>query len=275
MPDYPTVDDEDPWSMMQRAGNELFNNELFSDAKVTVGDKTWPVHKSILCFRSEYFRKVFTGPFSEAATNHLTIEGQDAAAVGAILHYLYTGQADFSKALTIREAVDAFVAADYFGIEHMRGEAIGYLECYLEATLEYKSGEPLLDDEVMGFFFYAARLAYTTNLEALREPIKSFMKDIDFLLIKDDRFLKELENIPKFASALMKFMTSPENKNNMLTCCRSVPKSCTECGLNKSKFAETILVHSSSLEPAAYYQLLGVCGDCFSLQQGKQKAQSA
>lgn len=71
-----------PSDMLSNAGKRMFNNELFSDAKVTVDDKTWPVHKSILCPRSAYFHKAFFGPFIESRTNHLTIEGQTAEAVG-------------------------------------------------------------------------------------------------------------------------------------------------------------------------------------------------
>ncbi|KAK6840005.1 hypothetical protein PG990_011610 [Apiospora arundinis] len=80
------------WDMMTCGGEEMFDNELFSDAKVTVGDKTWPIHKAIVCPRSTYFRKAFMGRFIEAGQSHLTIEDQDSEAVGQILHYLYTGE---------------------------------------------------------------------------------------------------------------------------------------------------------------------------------------
>ncbi|KAK8070682.1 hypothetical protein PG997_010885 [Apiospora hydei] len=291
MPGYDSIPKE-PWGMMQRAGKEMFNNEFLSDAKVTVDDTTWPVHKSILCPRSEYFRKAFTGPFSEATTNQLTIEGQDAAAVGLVLYYLYTGigrshltgsdtfqSCDANEVLmtvedcleisSIRGAVDFFVAADYFDIEHLKKESLDCVDEALEAVYELNRDRALLDDYEMDALFYTARLAYTSgpNLEIIREPIMRFIMGTDFLLIKDDCFMRELNNIPEFSLALMRLMASPENETKMLTCCRSMPKRCIECGLDRNSFAETSLIAHPEHYPRVRSALVGICDGCFNSQQ--------
>ncbi|KAK7946329.1 uncharacterized protein PG986_010650 [Apiospora aurea] len=262
MSEYDSIPKE-PWGMMQRVGKEMFNNEFLSDAKVTVDDTTWPVHKSILCSRSEYFRKAFTGPFSEATSNQLTIEGQDATAVEMVLYYLFTGHVhNFSEIGSIRGAFNLFVAADYFDIEYMKQEALERFDYSFHAI---HPNEPLLNDEDLGALFCAARLAYSSgpNFEVLREPIEEFIIDTDFLFTKDDRFMRELNNFPEFALALMRVMTSPENEEEMLICCRSMPEKCTKCGLDKDEFAETSLISYPEHDRNADHALVGICTDCF------------
>lgn len=77
--------------MMKKSGESLFRQEQFSDATLVVNGEKWPVHKSILCTRSEYFEKAFTGKFREANTSELIIDGHSTLAVDNVLHYLYTG----------------------------------------------------------------------------------------------------------------------------------------------------------------------------------------
>ncbi|KAK8074039.1 hypothetical protein PG994_004938 [Apiospora phragmitis] len=272
MGDYPYhCVDKAPADMMYRAGEEMFNNELFSDAKVTANGYTWPIHKSIICSRSGYFSKAFTGPFREATTNQLTIEGQDAKAVGHVIYYLYTGDVPFYEVEDLREAVDLFIAADYFDIDHLRDHARNLLGCQFDTVLQYAHDKPLLDDEDLDQLFYAARHAYTSgpNLEALRKPIEGFLKETKFLLSKDDRFMRELNNIPEFALALIRLMSSPWNEEEMRYCCQAKPTWCTECASVKSKFAEISLVRYAAHDPEEEYVLVGTCSECFEEQQSE------
>lgn len=41
---------------------DLLESGLFADATITCGDRTWKVHKSIIC-RCEWFKKAFAGNF--------------------------------------------------------------------------------------------------------------------------------------------------------------------------------------------------------------------
>ncbi|KAK8102312.1 hypothetical protein PG984_015458 [Apiospora sp. TS-2023a] len=196
---------EEPTRMMYRGGIEMFNNDLFSDAKVTAGSETWPVHKSIICPRSEYFRRAFTGPFLEATTNQVTIEGQNTQAVGQVIRYLYTGEVPSEDVEDIRQAVDLFIAADYFDIEYLKSDTLTILSFRIDCVFEdAPSKEYFLNDEDLDQIYYAACVAYTSspNLEALREPIEVFLVDTEFLLCKDDRFMRKLTKIPEFSLAL-------------------------------------------------------------------------
>jgi hypothetical protein len=65
-------------------------NPQYSDLEIKCGDRTWPVHKSIVCLRSSYFAKACDGRFKEANEGCVDLHEDDANAVHALLEYLYT-----------------------------------------------------------------------------------------------------------------------------------------------------------------------------------------
>ncbi|KAK8109571.1 hypothetical protein PG999_007708 [Apiospora kogelbergensis] len=270
------------WQMMQCGNEELFNNGLLSDAKVTANGETWRVHKSIICSRSEFFRKTFMGPSGESLTNEITIEGQSSMAVKHILRYLYTGEKVNSgyEFVDVREAVDLFVAATYFGIEQVKDDGISAVEESFErlARMAYDSCNegPYLWDADVGDVFYAVRLAYASgsNHEALRGPLEEFLASKNFLLTKDDRFMREVENIPRFACALVKLMGSPHHERAMSICSKTTPK-CRECKLVKANLTETALFAcpwDDSYDEERV--LVGTCDECLENQESMTSTES-
>ena len=74
------------------SGKKLYKNELFADAELVVGGEKWPIHKAIVCTRSDWFMTALADPFKEATTNKVEITGHDPKHVGLVLRYLYTGE---------------------------------------------------------------------------------------------------------------------------------------------------------------------------------------
>ncbi|KAK8023840.1 BTB/POZ protein [Apiospora rasikravindrae] len=242
MTDFPFLD-EDPSIMMQDSGERLFKKELFSDAKLVVNGEVWPVHKTILCTRSEYFKKAFTGNFKEATTSEVVIEGHPTEAVEGVLYYLYTGVVDKEKFTTLRSAIDLFVAADYFDIDYASAEQSKYL-----------------------IFFYAARLAYgsTPTFRALQSPIEGFLRNAHFLLTKETHFLKKLRDVPEFAVAIIEMMTSNAT-NDHISKWPAMPRDCDYCHRDVTDFADIWVVVVRDRPDSSYegdLKLLGTCNNC-------------
>lgn len=116
----------------------------FADATVLMGQKTWPVHRLVICKQSRYFAKAFEGHFmvSTAAnmtrpvkllTRSLTLQEAKTKTidlmdcdfleeeVDGLLKYLYTRQMD---ARQIKSAARTFIVADYFQVRELRDKAV-------------------------------------------------------------------------------------------------------------------------------------------------------
>ncbi|MCJ1244620.1 hypothetical protein MMC30_001818 [Trapelia coarctata] len=88
----------------------LLANNGYADFTVKCGNRTWGIHRAIVCTRSFYFKRVCAGNFKvsplilpmplfnneaelnakEAMQSSITLEDDDPAFVGGMLEYLYT-----------------------------------------------------------------------------------------------------------------------------------------------------------------------------------------
>jgi hypothetical protein len=69
----------------------MLGTGLFSDVTVKCGDRTWHLHKHILCTRSVWFEKALTGSFQEATTGVVEIRNFVPEAIDWLVRYIYTG----------------------------------------------------------------------------------------------------------------------------------------------------------------------------------------
>ena len=108
----------------------LLTDPFMADCKVVCGDKSWDLHKLILCTRSRYFKAAFTGNFSvssqptrtqcrfemdwytnertqEATSNVVTFNPSemDAQLLGFAIYYLYAGKCKFNLHLITRRRI--------------------------------------------------------------------------------------------------------------------------------------------------------------------------
>ncbi len=85
-------------------------SKFFSDACIKTTIFKTPVHKVILCGRSEYFAKAFSKYFLSSRTGEADLEGTSSAVIVALLDYLYTGRVDWATALDL--VVDMLAVAN-------------------------------------------------------------------------------------------------------------------------------------------------------------------
>ncbi|KAK7962147.1 uncharacterized protein PG986_002972 [Apiospora aurea] len=101
-----------------RYDKELLETGNFSDVKLECGDKTWNLHKSIICSRCVWFQRALTGSYKEAQTNVVTLTTFSTEQVEVLICYIYTGTLNISSETATHDLlkllVDFVVVADYF-----------------------------------------------------------------------------------------------------------------------------------------------------------------
>ncbi|KAF2029217.1 hypothetical protein EK21DRAFT_26386, partial [Setomelanomma holmii] len=74
----------------------LFNDSTFSVIKIRQTcngkSKEYFAHKAVLCGRSEWFMKAFTGPFKEATENVIAVHNDNPKYFEIMLKYIYTNK---------------------------------------------------------------------------------------------------------------------------------------------------------------------------------------
>ncbi|KAK3941396.1 hypothetical protein QBC46DRAFT_448661 [Diplogelasinospora grovesii] len=68
---------------------QLFRTSAYSDFRITCGGYEFNVHKAVICPRSQFFAKACDGPFKEASTGVVALDGDDPLAVAMMVQYFY------------------------------------------------------------------------------------------------------------------------------------------------------------------------------------------
>ena len=89
-----------------------FDENLFSDAEIKVGQESFNVHKVILALASQVFKKMFESDMKEK-NGVIEISDFDPAIISDLLMYIYTGEAPNLKTL----AKELLFAADKYDLQ--------------------------------------------------------------------------------------------------------------------------------------------------------------
>jgi hypothetical protein len=142
---------------------------VWDDATSQDTDEDWvsiPVHKLILCYRSEVFMTMLESGMSESTIGELRITDCDAAAVQDFVLYLYTGRCDpgphaepllvlahryempelqclcehqLQADLTAGNALHVLSLADLYHLNQLRDEVIGFIGRNAEVMLKSRA----------------------------------------------------------------------------------------------------------------------------------------
>ncbi|KAL1837793.1 hypothetical protein VTJ49DRAFT_3403 [Mycothermus thermophilus] len=125
------------------ADERLLRTGDFSDATLKCGDRTWKLHKNILCSRSVWFEKALAGRFKEASTGVIEIEDVDPDMMDAVVTFIYTGLFDFARfrrpgSLTnLNVYYDVYTAADYFALTPVTKLVLSTLQTEFDEILTH------------------------------------------------------------------------------------------------------------------------------------------
>ncbi|CAK4030348.1 Kelch repeat and BTB domain-containing [Lecanosticta acicola] len=99
--------------------SSLFNNPRYSDLTIKCGDRTWSVHKNIVCTRCEFFDGACKGGFQEATSNEITLDHDEPDAVHALLEYIYSAEYGSQGHEALSLHVEVAIIADKYNMTHL------------------------------------------------------------------------------------------------------------------------------------------------------------
>ncbi|KAK4113135.1 POZ domain-containing protein [Canariomyces notabilis] len=252
---------------------KLLRDGLFSDVTVKCGDRTWNLHKNILCTRSVWFERALTGRFLEAQTGVIEIQNFTPDAVDWVIRYIYTGVCDIPSLKPSRDTKTHFVTcyevytvADYFSLTPLATIALKTLTAEFDAKLgpiqrQYESSSDWLPE-----LFEAIRLVYGCGDSASPPPINdlsltpihraflSFVHTARFYFLQNTEFNRFLdEEAPEFALALFRAMRTAGD----FLVWPPAPQ-CSFCGMRPSRGDKTYYTHLAIETP----KLMASCSTC-------------
>ncbi|XP_055452613.1 speckle-type POZ protein-like [Psammomys obesus] len=95
---------------------ELWENSLFTDCCLVVGDQEFRAHKAILAARSPVFRAMFEHEMEEKQKNRVEIHDMKPEVFKEMMTFIYTGKVPNLYTM----AAGVLAAADKYGLEHLK-----------------------------------------------------------------------------------------------------------------------------------------------------------
>ncbi|XP_065203121.1 speckle-type POZ protein-like [Planococcus citri] len=118
----------------------LWTSQEFADVILSVKNKDFPAHKSILAARSPVFAAMFRHKMTETKENRVVINDINEEVMGEMLKYMYTDRCENMDKL----ALELMVAADKYALDQLRTLCGDVLGCSL--TVENAADVLLMSD---------------------------------------------------------------------------------------------------------------------------------
>lgn len=96
---------------------QLLDNKEHSDAVLTCGDSSFPVHKNILATRSDVFAAMFRHDMEEKNTGVVDIEDMDSSVLEQFVKYLYSGKVE---EISVDKCIQLYQVADKYAVQSLK-----------------------------------------------------------------------------------------------------------------------------------------------------------
>ncbi|RYO84170.1 hypothetical protein DL764_009371 [Monosporascus ibericus] len=207
---------------------ELLKTGFFSDVKVVCDDKTWALHKNILCTRRVFFKKALKATPDLAA---LLVDNRTMAGT----------------------CVRLFTIADYFELDRLSDMVATVLsDKHLSMAKKVQlTGKPAkIPNDFVDGFFQAAATAYSrcpSSSQPLRNAFVEFFKLTRFVVLQEPRFRARLQEIPELShDILMSLVSAGDNGRSMVLF--ENPNRCQGCGWENISFFPQTWVECDEVE---------------------------
>ncbi|XP_072030359.1 kelch-like protein 15 [Amphiura filiformis] len=119
---------------LSRGLDQLRNQNILCDITISVGERYFPAHKTILVASSKYFYAMFTSGFREAAHDEITIHG-NSDIFDVLLQFIYTGK----LTLTLEIAPSVLEMACYLQLDIASKSCATYLiKCFRTQKITFE-----------------------------------------------------------------------------------------------------------------------------------------
>jgi len=142
--------------------DSLLEEKLFWDTEVHAGRSIFKVHKTILAFASEIFKKMFECEMQEKNTGVVKITDVEPDIVSDLLSYIYTGSAPNLNT----NAKELVIAADKYNMEELVILCVKQLESNL-------SSETVVDTLLVADKIYLGKPLKDACIDFIRKEYSS------------------------------------------------------------------------------------------------------
>ncbi|CAG2107108.1 unnamed protein product [Medioppia subpectinata] len=159
-----------------------FMNESMSDVVFKVEGKHIPAVKELLSFKSDYFRSMFSGNYTESNDKVIEIPDTTCDAFKVIVWYLYSQELAFNltEETDLQLIYDVFKLADRFQIKRL----LDYYENQLKTNITEENLE------------LVSRIAFEYKIDSLRTCVKAFIdKTFQTLVLEDMDYMIKMNGL--------------------------------------------------------------------------------
>ncbi|KAK4893935.1 hypothetical protein LTR27_007741 [Elasticomyces elasticus] len=180
--------------------SELYGTDLYCDLTINCGGQTMTVHKILLHTQSTVFRKMLSGSFKEANENTLTLDHDDPAVLGTLIHYFYHFELNpkLNSKSDAAFVVRVYAMADKYDIPTLCSLAIDRLQRLFEP--ERGHVEAVISA-------IQAIDKYTSGNQLWNIFIPKVVANMDWL-VQEDEFSKVLVDMPVLTKNLLGSMAA-------------------------------------------------------------------
>jgi hypothetical protein len=156
---------------------------------IVVEDGTeFQMHRGLLCFHSEFFKKLLDGPFKEGGSKWQTLPDVSRNTFTMFYNWIYAGTVENSDKisdadLSNEDIVDIYIFADYHMVPHLKNRALElyFLQDLQKWVVQINPSSRIYNNTTQSSMLrklYADLLLETYNFEDWREDQAIMPKDL-------------------------------------------------------------------------------------------------